>query len=202
MPDVIEWPTGPIPIGDFARNNKALLDVGLDAAFSAAAKQPAGELGAFNTADALLDIEDRAVKQARANRLDTYNNYRKAFHMEPAQSFSQISSNPEVQTLLQQLYGAPDNVEFYPGLFAADHVPDCPLPELLLYMVAVDAFSQALTNPLLSEHVFNANTFTQWGLDLINSTSKLGDILARNVPKRGTTPIEMTQSTWHYVDGP
>ena len=81
-------------------------------------------------------------------------------------------------------------------------MPDCPLPGLLLRMVAVDAFSQALTNPLLSEHVFNAATFTQWGLDLINSTSKLGDILERNVPKRGTTPIEMTQATWHYIHGP
>ena len=202
MPDVIEWPTGPIPIADFTLSNKPLLDVGLDAAFSAAAKQPTGELGAFNTATALLPIEDLAVQQARDNRLDTYNNYRQAFGIDPAKDFSDISSNPDVRALLQKLYGAPDNVEFYPGLFAEDLMPDCPLPGLLVRMVAVDAFSQALTNPLLSEHVFNANTFTQWGLDLINSTSKLGDILQRNVPKRGTTPIEMTQSTWHYVDGP
>jgi len=50
--------------------------------------------------------------------------------------------------------------------------------------------------------VFNANTFTQWGLDLINSTSKLGDILTRNVPARGATPIEMTRADWRYVNGP
>jgi prostaglandin-endoperoxide synthase 2 len=49
-------------------------------------------------------------------------------------------------------------------------------------MVAMDAFSQALTNPLLSQHVFNATTFTQWELNLINSTHKLGDILQNNVP--------------------
>jgi prostaglandin-endoperoxide synthase 2 len=100
------------------------------------------------------------------------------------------------------LYGVPDNLEFYPGLFAEDLVPDSPLPGLLMRMVAVDAFSQALTNPLLSEHVFNADTFTPWGLQLIHDTHKLGDILARNVPARGPTPIEMTQATWHYADGP
>ena len=93
-------------------------------------------------------------------------------------------------------------MEFYPGLFAEDRVPDSPLPGLLMRMVAVDAFSQALTNPLLSEHVFNANTFTQWGLDLINDTHTLGAVLARNVAKRGITPIEMTQPNWSYAKDP
>ena len=202
MPDVIAWPDGKIPIDKFLMDNGPLLAVGLDAAFSAAAAQYAGELGAFNTADALLPIEAFAIEQARFNRIDTYNHYRMAFGMEPATSFSDISGNPDIATLLKELYEKPDNVEFYPGLFAEDRVPDCPLPGLLLRMVAVDAFSQALTNPLLSEHVFNANTFTQWGLDLINSTSKLGDILTRNVPARGATPIEMTRADWRYVNGP
>jgi len=202
MPDSIDWPDGQIPLKDFTLDNAPLLNVGLDAAFSAASVQPTGELGAFNTGDALLPVEIYAVQQARFNRLDTYNHYRVAFGMAPANSFADISSNPDVVALLTRLYGVPDNVEFYPGLFAEDRVADSPLPNLLLRMVAVDAFSQALTNPLLSEHVFNANTFTQWGLDLINATSKLGDILARNVPARGATPIEMTQPGWHYSTGP
>ena len=70
MPDVIEWPTGDIPIGQFKFNNRPLLDVGLDAAFSAASKQKSAALGAFNTADALLPVEQRAVLQARINRIN------------------------------------------------------------------------------------------------------------------------------------
>ncbi|HMD65209.1 MAG TPA: peroxidase family protein [Stellaceae bacterium] len=204
MPDIINWPDRKILIAAFQVDNRPLVEVGLDAAFSAAARQPTGQLGAFNTADALLDIEIYAVKQARSNRLDTYNRYRQAFGMAPAKTFAEISSNRDVVALLTELYGVPDNVEFYPGLFAEDLVPDSPLPGLLMRMVAVDAFSQALTNPLLSEHVFNADTFTPWGLQLIHDTSKLGDILARNTPPRGptATPIEMTQATWHYADGP
>ena len=198
MPDAIAWPDADIPIAAFQVDNRPLLRVGLDAAFSAAASQFAGELGAFNTADALLGIEIYSILQGRRNRLDTYNHYRQAFGMPPAARFSDISSNPAVVALLTQLYGTPDSVEFYPGLFAEDLVAESPLPGLLMRMVAVDAFSQALTNPLLSEHVFNATTFTQWGLDRINNTSKLGDILERNVPKRGPTPIEMTQATWRY----
>ncbi len=198
MPDSIAWPGGDIPLKDFTVDNAPLLRVGLDAAFSAASRQKASALGAFNTAASLWGIETFAVEQARTNRLDTYNNYRRQFGIEPAETFEDISKNPAVITLLRQLYGTPDNVEFYPGLFAEDRVPDSPLPRLLMTMVAVDAFSQALTNPLLSEHVFNAATFTQWGLDLINSKSKLGEILARNVPVRGPDPIAMTQPDWRY----
>lgn len=201
MPDTIQWAGGlTIPIGSFTLDNAPLLSAGLDAAFSAASVQPSGEIGALNTAAALLPIETLSINQARYNRLDTYDKYRQAFGMTPVASFGDITSNPKVAALLAELYGTADKVEFYPGLFAEDRMPDSPLPELLLRMVAVDAFSQALTNPLLSEHVFNADTFTQWGFNLISATSKLGDLLARNVPARGPTPIEMTQAGWSYVN--
>ena len=196
MPDQINWPGQPIPLKIFGLNNTPLLNVGLDAAFSAAAAQPAAELGALNTGAALLSIEERAVLQARANRIGPYNSYRQAFGMNPAKTFDDITTRPAVAAMLKQLYGTPDKVEFYAGLFAEDHVPNSPLPGLLLRMVAVDAFSQALTNPLLSEHVFNATTFTPWGFDLIHNTGSLGDLLARNVPKPGGHPIIMTQSNW------
>jgi hypothetical protein len=96
MPDIIDWPDRKIPIAAFQVDNRPLVEVGLDAAFSAAARQPTGQLGAFNTADALLDIEIYAVMQARSNRLDTYNRYRQAFGMAPAKTFAEISSNRDV----------------------------------------------------------------------------------------------------------
>ena len=41
------------------------------------------------------------------------------------------------------------------------------LPSLIGRLVGVDAFSQALTNPLLAPRVFNAQTFSPLGLELI-----------------------------------
>ena len=118
MPDSIAWPDGDIPLGDFTVDNGPLLRVGLDAAFSAAARQKTSALGAFNTAEPLWRIETFAVEQARTNRLDTYNSYRRQFGMTPAATFEDISKDPEVVALLRELYQTPDNVEFYPGLFA------------------------------------------------------------------------------------
>lgn len=201
MPDEIDWPTGPIPLFSFTLDNRPLINVGLASAFEAAASQPAGELGAFNTGAALMmmGVEHLAIQQGRGNRLASYNDYRAAYGLERAETFSDISSNPHVADKLAQTYaGDVNKVEFYPGLFAEDLVDKSPLPHLLMIMVGVDAFSQALTNPLLSEHVFNAETFTEWGLDLIKETRSLGDILKRQGAISDPTTITMTQSSWRY----
>ena len=194
LPDAIEWPGGVIPVGAFTLDNRPLLAVGLDAAFSAAAAQAAAELGAFNTADALLPFEALAIGQGRSNRVPPYAAYRPAFGLtKELRDFSDISTNDDVVEMLEELYETPDRVEFYAGLFAEDRVANSPLPELLLRMVAVDAFSQAYTNPLLSAHVFNEETFSPYGWGLLQETSNLGDVLARNVPRRGNGAIVMTQ---------
>jgi prostaglandin-endoperoxide synthase 2 len=202
MPDQIAWADAVIPIGDFTLDNRPLLRVGLDAAFSAAAAQPTSKLGARNTAANLLPIEILSVNQARFNHLAPYNAYRQAFGMQPAQAFSDISSDPVIQAKLEALYATPDRVEFYPGLFAEDRVADSALPALLMTMVAVDAFSQALTNPLLSQHVWQDNptlTFTDWGMTLIEETASIADILHRQGRPAAAAPVSMTQASWTYA---
>ena len=50
-------------------------------------------------------------------------------------------------------------------------------------MVACDAFTQALTDPLLSKNVYNADTFTQYGLDQVEATPTSQALVDRNVPQ-------------------
>ncbi len=200
MPDQIDWPGAPIALEDFGLDNRPLLTSGLAAAFCGAAAQPAAELGALNTSQSLLIVEQFAIGQGRSNRLQSYNDYRVQYGMPRATTFEQISSHPAVLEALTAAYATPDDVEFYPGIFAEDRVPKSPLPGLLMRMVGVDAFSQALTNPLLSQHVFNAQTFTPWGLELIQDTHNLGQMLKRNCAAGAVEPedIVMTQKTWRY----
>lgn len=206
MPDVIDWDGDALDMNMFQVDNSPLLKVGLNDAFEIAAAQAAAEIGAFNTARPLLRIEEQSISQARKNRLASYNDYREAFGLDRAKKFSDITTDRKAQALLRALYVKPDNVEFYPGLFAEDIVEDGVLPTLLTTMVGVDAFSQALTNPLLSEHVWTRadpaknwpDAFTDWGRGEIARTGKLHDILARNVTNRGSRPVEMTQAGWSY----
>ena len=65
-------------------------------------------------------------------------------------------------------------------------------------MVAVDAFSQALTNPLLAPKNYNVETFSEAGLAAIGSTKTLDDIVQRNI--EGESPerprVNFTQEGW------
>lgn len=198
VPDEIEWPERIISLDEFQMNNRLLLSVGLDEAFAAASRQMAGDICSFNTSTGLIGLEARAIAQARFNRIQSLNSYRKAFNLPPFTTFDSFA--PGTATLLKDLYNEPDNIEFYPGLFAepladTDGARSPLLPGLMGRMVAVDAFSQALTNPLLSQHVFTQDSFSQYGAELINAPCTLAILLERNVPKRGCVPITMTHRT-------
>ena len=52
--------------------------------------------------------------------------------------------------------------------------------DLLTAMVGYDAFTQALTNPVLAPQVFTEATFTRAGLKIISKTRSLQQIVARN----------------------
>jgi prostaglandin-endoperoxide synthase 2 len=179
--------------------NDLLLDGGLVQAFSEFGSETAGRLGVQNTADALLDIEMAAVNQGRLCNVAPYSDYREYVQLKRPDSFEEINPNPSVWRLLQQLYRHPARIEFYTGLFCEEPVANSPLPPLMLRMVAVDAFSQALTNPLLSEHVFNETTFSAVGWKAIQSTGSIAQLLDRNSPGglQGAR-VSMTRSDWSY----
>lgn len=184
---------------------------GLGPHFEDASRQPAAQIGVFNTDDSplqverestfsLLDVERESIDQARVVELATYNDYRAYCGFPRVTRFNQISGDSGVQSALRDVYGHVDRIEFYVGLFAEDPRPNSVLPSLMGRMVAVDAFSQALTNPLLAPRVFNEETFSPLGMELIRTTRKLSDLVERNVPP-GSQPsrVSMTREDWQRV---
>jgi len=198
IPDTIAWSGTVLPVAQTFMNNQLLLDAGLLRGFSDISAQPAGCLGAFNTADDLLLVELKAIMQGRICAVASYSDYREYVHLPRPQKFEDISPDQRVVNLLKTAYNNMiENVEFYVGLFAEDAVRNSPLPPLILKMVAVDAFSQALTNPLLSKSVFNSKTFSPLGWEVIAKTGSLRDILDRNTPSGvGNARIGMTLPNW------
>jgi len=208
------WGDKAIPGVSTLLNNRLLIDSGLAQSFVNVSANRTAALGLENSASFLLEAEKKAIDQARLNNVASYNDYRIALGMEPARNFAAIvgsSDNAAEQARLsaladrlRALYGDVDNVEFYAGLFSERPEKNGPLPDLVSALVAMDAFSQALTNPLLSEHVWgNPNNrklaFTEAGLDVYAKTRSLRDIVARNSTGLGTRFVGMTRKEWKRV---
>ncbi|WP_299844915.1 peroxidase family protein [uncultured Jannaschia sp.] len=213
IPERMRWGNGDVDSALMLLDNRRLVEAGLANAFKWVSATPAAKLGLHNTAIFLesgktpgptskgLTVEWLAVKQNRDLRLQGYNAYRKAMGMKPVDDFDCVTGDTKVQAELKALYGHPDNIDFYVGLFAEESGPNTPLPPLIGAMVALDAFSQALNNPLLSEQVFHSGTFTEYGLHVVKNTNCLAEVLGRNIKSRSVqdinpTNICMTRPEW------
>jgi len=198
----VELGDATLPAEQASYNNPLVIARGLGPLFDAASRQPAGEIGLFNTPGFLLDVDAASIQLGRRARLAGYNDYRERAGYPRVARFDQITGDPERQRALERLYGHVDRVEFYVGLFAEDARPNAAVAALIGRLVAIDAFSQALTNPLLAENIYNAQTFTQTGLNIIQSTQSLADILHRNIPDKGRRYLaSLTLPDWRRERG-
>ena len=173
---------------EFLHANARLTRLGLDAVILAAASQHAGRIGLHNTAPFLLakaeeggrDVKRLSVEMGRRCRLASFNAYRRHYGLRPYASFEDLTGDREDAAALRALYGEVERLEWFVGIFAEAHGPGAMMGELLTTMVANDAFTQALTNPLLSESVHNAATFGEAGLEIVRATRRLAQVVARN----------------------
>ncbi|GGO60877.1 peroxidase family protein [Nonomuraea cavernae] len=157
---------------------------GLGRLFDDASRQRAGRIGLFNTDPVLREVDVASIADSRALSLAPYNSYREHCRFPRIRRFEHVSGDERVSGALRELYRSVDDLDLYVGLFAEEPgAPDAILPPLLTKIIAIDAFSQALTNPLLSPRVFNAETFSAHGLRIIATTKTLSDVLRRNVPE-------------------
>jgi prostaglandin-endoperoxide synthase 2 len=185
-----------VSIHDTVYETKALTDNGLGMLIEEASLQPAGKVGMFNTHPDLRLVQQWSIQKGRDVQLKAYNDYRELCGFPRVTDFNQISGDSEVQNRLRELYGTVDSIEFFTGLYAEDTRPNSVLPSLIGRMVGIDAFSQAFTNPLLAPRIFNEHTFSPLGMQIIQSTRHLSDIVHRNVPGKDKYFVSMTRKDW------
>ncbi|ASC72619.1 uncharacterized protein XM38_035770 [Halomicronema hongdechloris C2206] len=186
LPDSFLYDNKQVAMESSLWNNQLLIDRGLGALFEEASSQPSSRIGLFNTDDFLVaPTELASIRLGRAAQMASYNDYREMCGYPRVTRFNQITGDATTQMLLQELYGEVDKVEFYVGLYAEDVRDNSALSPLIGRLVGIDAFSQALTNPLLAENVFNEQTLSPVGWEIIQTTSTLSDLVNRNTPHSG-----------------
>jgi prostaglandin-endoperoxide synthase 2 len=178
-------------------NTETVTSNGLGRMFEDSSLQTAGQVGLGNTPPELWQVEALSIKQGRTVQLASYNDYRELAGFPRVTEFNQITGRPRIREELRRLYGHVDNIEFFVGLFAEDARTNSVLPGMIGRMVGLDAFSQVYTNPLLATRVYNEKTFSPLGMDIINTTTKLSQIVNRNVPERPDPYfVSMTRKGW------
>lgn len=185
-----------VSVHDTLYETQMLTANGLGKLLEEASKQAAGKVGVFNTHPDLQGVQQWSIEKGRDVALGSYNDYRELCGFPRVTAFDQISGDEKVQRRLEELYGTVDRIEFYGGLYTEDTRPNSVLPSLIGRMVGIDAFSQAFTNPLLAPRVFNEETFSPMGMEIIQSTRHLSDIVHRNVPGSEKYFISLTRKGW------
>jgi prostaglandin-endoperoxide synthase 2 len=190
VPDMIG--TGPdgLEPTEFLNNNSLVMSRGVEPLIELCSQTRAGRIGLRNTPAFLVDPPrpgvaspmERTTSLMRNARLSSYNDYRDEFGLGRLTGYDELTADTDLAARLESLYGDIDNLEWYVGLFAEDHPEHMMMGELMGTMVGYDAFTQALTNPLLARNVFNEATFTPTGMRLIDETHSLQQIFERNSP--------------------
>jgi prostaglandin-endoperoxide synthase 2 len=174
---------------DFLNNNPLVISRGIESLVAQCSRERAGRIGLGNTPKFLVDrsnpdrpsLEERTIALMRQARLRSFNDYRESYGLPRMESFAEVTSDPDLRERLEALYdGDIDRLEWYVGIFAEEYPDYLMMGELLTTMVANDAFTQALTNPVLSRSVFNEQTFSPAGMKIIEETHSLQQMLARN----------------------
>lgn len=186
------------PFSELQWDTRPVTTHGLAKLFDEASRQPCSTISLLNTDPFMLPIEAKSIEVGRAAKLASYNDYRHSCGYPRLRSFEDLSAKRDVRDALRACYGDDiDKVEFFPGLFAEDVRQNATLPPLMATMVAVDAFSQALTNPLLDPNLHTPDTFSRAGMDVIESTTSLSDIVKRNIDGESVDPfVSLARENW------
>lgn len=199
LPDTLMYNGQKLPMPASMWNNDMIINKGLGAIFEESCSQSAAQLSLFNTPEFLIPTELASIRLGREAKVRSYNDYRELCKYPRVTDFDQISSDENVQKELQRLYGHVDNIELYVGLYAEDLRPNSALPPLVGRLIGIDAFSQAFTNPLLAENIFNPETFSPVGWEEIQNTKTLSQVVNRNTPPGKTYRVSFYREDWQPV---
>jgi hypothetical protein len=133
----------------------------------------------------VVDLAAIDVLRIRERGVPRYNEFRRLFHLKPAATFDELTDNPQWARELREVYGDVEQVDLMVGLYAE------PLPKGFgfsdtAFRVFILMASRRLKSDRFFTRDYNAETYTQTGLDWIEETS-MRDVLLRHYPELAPT---------------
>lgn len=125
-----------------------------------------------------LDLASLNIQRGRDLGVAKYNDLRDALGLERAESFSDVTSDPEVAAALEQLYGSVDLIDAWVGGLAEDPFGDGLLGELF-HTVVLDQFLRIRDgDPFWSQNsgLPQAEIDALWDTTLSDIIERVGDV--------------------------
>jgi peroxidase len=126
-----------------------------------------------------LDLASLNIQRGRDHGLADYNTTRAAYGLPRVTRFSQISSDPEIQQKLKDLYGNVNNIDLWVGGLAEDHVPGSSFGPTVRTIMA-DQFERLRDG----DRFWYERSFSGLQLYALEQTT-LADIIERNTTVEG-----------------
>ena len=121
-----------------------------------------------------FDLASLNIQRGRDHGLSDYNSTRVAFGLPRVTDFSQITSDPDLQAKLFQLYGNVDSIDLWIGGLAEDHVPGGSVGPTFRRIIA-NEFERVRDG----DHFWYQRVFSGSQLQALQQT-RLSDIIRRN----------------------
>eukprot|EP01080_Neovahlkampfia_damariscottae_P012862 gene12862-7207_t len=162
-------------------------ELGLEEILNSTVATEVGYFGLRNTPKQLINEEIKILLHSRLFKTQSYCAYKRFFEDEDIVDFDDITSDEELQKLLEIVYGNVKNVDYYIGLLAEDH-KDGISGDLMQFQFAIYTLSNVFSNPICLEKNWNEKTFTKFGFERIKSTNFL-DLINRNTHENESNPV-------------
>ncbi|MBW3597158.1 MAG: phosphatase PAP2 family protein, partial [Planctomycetes bacterium] len=176
---------GPLSLRDAFFSTRQLLDHGIDSVLKGLASQRAQEIDTKIVDDVRnflfgppgaggVDLASLNIQRGRDHGLPDYNSVRESLGLPRAETFADISSDPDLAAALEAAYGDVDAIDVWVGALAEDHLPGGSVGELI-HMVLADQFRRLRDG----DAYWYERLHTPEEIAEIESTS-LADVIRRN----------------------
>jgi hypothetical protein len=129
----------------------------------------------------VVDLAATDILRIRERGVPRYNEFRRLFHLEAPKTFEELTDNAEWAQELREVYGDVEKVDLMVGLYAESLPKGFGFSDTA-FRVFILMASRRLKSDRFFTRDYNAQTYTQTGLDWIDRTS-MSDVLLRHYPE-------------------
>jgi hypothetical protein len=145
----------------------------------------------------ILDLAATDIVRSRERGVPRYNEFRRQFHMEPADTFEEFSDDPRVVADLRRIYATPEEVDLMVGLYA-ERPPEGFAFSDTAFRVFILMATRRLKSDRFYTYDYRPEVYTPEGLHWIEHNT-MSSVILRHYPQlaEALRGLDNAFKPWH-----